>query len=1084
MVRRIVYGLWLSLLMFVIHSAEASSARARRELVEKRTLTSKTFDNGDGTYTTIISTAPMHYLDDEGRWQDIDTEIRPLNGAVPTGFDYISDANLFKIGFRNRKGASVVAIWIDTKQVGPGWTDVEHLSIVPLQKAVEQDGHIVFVERVKDVESVSVEGNKIRFYKQFGDDGDLVYLVERGALVQRIYLPRMPDLATKYENGWLVYEFLLTKSTRGGETRSFPLYVKGKLIESDTSVRGEMEFRSYYDGTILSFIGSKVYEARGTDRTYLPYEVKLTRWSGTRYWPLSPQSVRIISVKVPLSWLREAGRSFPVVIENKLRVKRYSRRIDDGRRAKIASLSEDLWLADCGSVYQYDANQYDSEPSIVVGRDDWRNGHATEKYRAWLLWDTSPIPDGSDIISATFELKCSDFESDSPITVKVWSMEDYPFPGTETTWNDCGNGTAYQSFEVTGWWWSGSFDNNENFNSAIENRLPEDWIAVGLKSENEDVNPSWAEFQDVVDLTVRYIPITVSNVQVDPYDTGAIISWNTDKPSKTIISWGASKVYTNMYLESTLKTSHSHRITEVSGAPLSPNTLYYFSIGTSAGGIADPFAYSGQFYTKSPGLYVPEEFPSIQSAIDAASSGQTVYVGPGTYSEQISMKDGVDLIGSGPSNTLIDVGTDYIPAISFNRVNAKVKGFKLRGYAAVKCVDSSPVIEGNDIYGSEFGIYCDNSDPKVKDNHITNCTYGIILYDHSYPEIRQPSGHNTIEGSGQGVWCLTSSQPKLGVDISGYWGNNNILTGGYDVWADDTCPLIYAQRNYWGDPNVPLIHGEVAWEPPLSGRAKVAAREPGFERYRELSLDLAEGDYAKAIAGLKEVIEDYPGSRVARWSLVELISAHMGMGKEEECLGYLEEVARRYSDFPLWEDALFGRVCVLRRLGFGQEALEVVLELLDKVRGKELEKDLLFVEGMIYKYNLKAYDKAEVIFREVLRRYSDELVGKFAKLELGCDPVGKGVSGAEEVFRVFPNPFNARMVVDFSLPEAGFVRLGVYDVLGKKLRTLVDGKMGLGLHRVVWDGRDDGGREVSSGVYVVRLEVGGRVFARKVVMVR
>jgi len=64
------------------------------------------------------------------------------------------------------------------------------------------------------------------------------------------------------------------------------------------------------------------------------------------------------------------------------------------------------------------------------------------------------------------------------------------------------------------------------------------------------------------------------------------------------------------------------------------------------------------------------------------------------------------------------------------------------------------------------------------------------------------------------------------------------------------------------------------------------------------------------------------------------------------------------------------------------------------------------------------------------------------------------------------------------------VRLGVYDVLGKKLRALVDGKMGSGLHRAIWDGRDEGGREVSSGVYVVRLDVGGEVFAKKVVMVR
>ena len=72
----------------------------------------------------------------------------------------------------------------------------------------------------------------------------------------------------------------------------------------------------------------------------------------------------------------------------------------------------------------------------------------------------------------------------------------------------------------------------------------------------------------------------------------------------------------------------------------------------------------------------------------------------------------------------------------------------------------------------------------------------------------------------------------------------------------------------------------------------------------------------------------------------------------------------------------------------------------------------------------------------------------------------------------YPNPFNAWTVIPFELALSGSVHLVVYDVLGRKLRTLLDGDKGKGSWVVRWDGRDDEGQEVSSGVYVVRMEAG------------
>ena len=83
-----------------------------------------------------------------------------------------------------------------------------------------------------------------------------------------------------------------------------------------------------------------------------------------------------------------------------------------------------------------------------------------------------------------------------------------------------------------------------------------------------------------------------------------------------------------------------------------------------------------------------------------------------------------------------------------------------------------------------------------------------------------------------------------------------------------------------------------------------------------------------------------------------------------------------------------------------------------------------------------------------------------------------------------PNPFNPATSIPFSLAEGGTVRLIVHDVLGRKVRTLVDGPRVAGKHTVAWDGRNDSGIPVSSGVYLYRLSSGGVTDTRRMTLVR
>jgi hypothetical protein len=84
----------------------------------------------------------------------------------------------------------------------------------------------------------------------------------------------------------------------------------------------------------------------------------------------------------------------------------------------------------------------------------------------------------------------------------------------------------------------------------------------------------------------------------------------------------------------------------------------------------------------------------------------------------------------------------------------------------------------------------------------------------------------------------------------------------------------------------------------------------------------------------------------------------------------------------------------------------------------------------------------------------------------------------------YPNPFNPKTEISYHIPQDEAVSLNVYDVSGRLVRTLVDGNKVFGPHSVVWDGKDNVGRQVSSGVYFYRLWAGDFVKTRRMVLLK
>ncbi len=84
----------------------------------------------------------------------------------------------------------------------------------------------------------------------------------------------------------------------------------------------------------------------------------------------------------------------------------------------------------------------------------------------------------------------------------------------------------------------------------------------------------------------------------------------------------------------------------------------------------------------------------------------------------------------------------------------------------------------------------------------------------------------------------------------------------------------------------------------------------------------------------------------------------------------------------------------------------------------------------------------------------------------------------------YPNPFNPETMIEYSLAERTQVELAIYDVLGRRVRTLIDRVEESGTYAVRWRGRNDSGKPLASGVYVYRLKAGGFTGTRTMLLVR
>ena len=323
---------------------------------------------------------------------------------------------------------------------------------------------------------------------------------------------------------------------------------------------------------------------------------------------------------------------------------------------------------------------------------------------------------------------------------------------------------------------------------------------------------------------------------------------------------------------------------------------------------------------------------------------------------------------------------------------------------------------------------------------------------------------------------------------------------------------IYAKYNYWGSdpPDTEKFYPDadsVLYDPycensHCSGGKPVALREAVLEseRVEEARQAEREGEYAEAIEIYREILQSGEDERNVKQAVVGLARAAGALGSGfEAVISELASIAAQHPSGKVRRKAAAQWRLALVADGQYDAAIQAYEEVM--AAGETLTDRLAAqtAVGEIYLTFLQDEAKARAMLEPILEDYPGHPEAYAAwmvllDVEEGVPPPKALVEPAEEAaaeepcevtLETAPNPANPAIMIKFSLPQAMRAELAVYDVLGRKVRRLVPEQVRLsGQHQVSWDGQDEHGRTVASGVYLVRLTANATAYVRKVTMVR
>ncbi len=335
----------------------------------------------------------------------------------------------------------------------------------------------------------------------------------------------------------------------------------------------------------------------------------------------------------------------------------------------------------------------------------------------------------------------------------------------------------------------------------------------------------------------------------------------------------------------------------------------------------------------------------------------------------------------------------------------------------INCEGADPVIINSKIVGNSAtyggGISCDVSSLQLAEIQIleNSAEYGggIYLRDNSNINLLKCLlAENTSSNVGEGLYATFSSLPIL---IS-----NNILNNGFGVFNTDNTITIQATNNWWG-------HSSGPYQPIQNPNGL----GDSVNAFVNITPWLTEPDKAAPPIPVQNLTIDSTGT--------DFIALSWDANPIGDLAGYKIYFDTDSSGFPYSDTIDVGNVTSYALGGLSP--------------------------GLTYYIAATCYD-------------TDGNESWYSK-EVNATPIALAVEKVSDLptsfalHPAYPNPFNPTTTIRFDLPNAVNISIVVYDLLGREVVRLMNGRLEAGYQQVVWEGRTAAGREVPSGIYIARL---------------
>ncbi len=425
------------------------------------------------------------------------------------------------------------------------------------------------------------------------------------------------------------------------------------------------------------------------------------------------------------------------------------------------------------------------------------------------------------------------------------------------------------------------------------------------------------------------------------------------------------------------------------------------------------------------------------------------------------------------------------------------------------------LIEDNSRYGMVFTNYCD---PLFYDNTIqSNGWDGAYFHSNCDPEFgandSKDEGHNEIiNNDGNGIWA--DDYCTVWAGCGDYAGYNAIYgSSGYDVRAESNSSVI-AENNYWGqypasasqfyEDGTSTVNYDFAVDSDPGGGSSLSKSTGGngfFAGFDPDNVDMNNVDdvwmlalyyqihaeRTEALETYKFIVQNFPDSEKAKKSITKIF--HLSEKQKRNDLStYLNNLSTNEKiNNSLKGQVLTAAVAKQLRDGDYDSAEKNCLILVDNYPDSDNEIYALYNLVNVNK-KLNHLEGAQQYVDILQKKYPDHILTCFAQASLlgKVDHSSKRqdkneseesnqFSEAAQVVKeyklqaAYPNPFNPSTTISYKIPEDTNVVLKIFNTTGQEIATLVNGYQQAGSHQVRWDGKDDFGNHLPSGIYLYQI---------------